>query len=242
MPVIESVFNRERAMKPLILIVEDEPSIADNIRYALETEGFDTEWHAAGRDVLSSLVAKTVDLIVLDVGLPDVSGMELCKEIRKISQVPVIFLTARSDEIDRVVGLEIGADDYMVKPFSPRELTARIRAVLRRTSPGVTENGNEEGANGFTVDTERQQITWCSVPLELSRYEFRILEIFIRRPGRIYSREKLMQMVWEDPEMSLDRTVDAHIKNIRAKLKQVAPEKDPIKTHRGIGYSLKEGL
>ena len=130
-------------MKQTILIVEDEPAIADNICFALETEGFTTLWHALGADVLPLLSNQTIDLIVLDVGLPDVNGFELCKAIRQQHPVPIIFLTARSDEIDRVVGLEIGADDYMVKPFSPRELTARVRAVLRRSLPGMDSPSRE---------------------------------------------------------------------------------------------------
>ncbi len=228
-------------MKPLILIVEDEPAIADNIAYALSTDGFDTQWHAEGGHVLSFIAATPVDLIILDVGLPDMSGMELCKAIRKNSRIPVIFLTARSQEIDRVVGLEIGADDYVVKPFSPRELTARVKAVLRRTRPEKSvPAGRPSGA--FTVDDTRHCITYFGRKLDLSRYEYRLLEIFIRRPGRIFSRDKLMELAWDDPEMSMDRTVDAHIKNLRGKLKAVTPDKDPVKTHRGLGYALKEDL
>ncbi len=229
-------------MKPLILIVEDEPAIADNIRYALTTEGFITEWHASGGDVLSFLDEHPVALIILDVGLPDINGMELCKAIRKVTQTPVIFLTARSEEIDKVVGLEIGADDYMVKPFSPRELTARVKAVLRRTSPDVSKDIQHVNDQVFCIDVLKHRITYFSMTLDLSRYEFQLLEILIKRPGQIFSRDKLMELAWDDPEMSMDRTVDAHIKNIRGKLKKIKPEIDPIKTHRGLGYSLKEDL
>lgn len=229
-------------MKPLILIVEDEPSIAENIRYALSTEGFNTIWHASGNNVIECLVQEAVDLIVLDIGLPDVNGLELCKAVREVSQVPVIFLTARSEEIDRVVGLEIGADDYIVKPFSPRELSARIRAVLRRSDTWGGAPPPTENPAVFTVNPDKRKITYFSTPLDLSRYEYDLLKLFIRRPGHIFSREKLMEMIWDTPEMSTDRTIDVHIKNIRNKLKKINPDIDPIQTHRSIGYSLKETL
>ncbi|MCG6892797.1 MAG: two-component system response regulator CreB [Desulfobacteraceae bacterium] len=223
-------------MRPLILVVEDEPAIADTIQYALETEGFQARCLSSGGGVLQQLAEEAVDLVVLDIGLPDVNGMELCKEIRKENDVPVIFLTARSDEIDRVVGLEIGADDYMVKPFSPRELTARIRAVLRRA--GGRGTGAEN--TGFSVDESRRRITYCGSPLDLSRTEYRLLQTLVGRPGHVFTRERLMELAWDEPDASMDRTVDAHIKTIRAKLRAVRPEVDPIVTHRGVGYALSE--
>ncbi len=224
-------------MKPKILIVEDEPAIVDTIQYALETEGFDTICAASGGPVLSVLAETRIDLVVLDIGLPDISGIELCKEIRKLSQVPVIFLTARSDEVDRVVGLEIGADDYVTKPFSPRELTARVKAVLRRTR---TVGGADELPAMFTVDDGKRQIRFFGEPLDLSKYEYNLLTVFIGRPGHVFSRDRLMELAWDEPEASMDRTVDAHIKNLRAKLKAIRPDIDPIVTHRGTGYALKE--
>lgn len=226
-------------MKLKILIVEDEPAIVDTIQYALETDGFETICYSSGMEALEFLDREEVDLIVLDIGLPDINGFELCKGIRKKSNTPVLFLTARTDEVDRVVGLEIGADDYVTKPFSPRELTARIKAILRRTG-SVKEDSTSSKV--FNVDESRHRITYMGSPLELSRYEFNILKTFINRPGHVYSREKLMDMAWEEPEASLDRTVDAHIKNIRAKLRSIEPGTDPIITHRGIGYSLREDL
>ncbi len=235
-------FQKAFTMKPLILIVEDEPAIAENISYALTTEGFDTEWHAGGSTVLPYIQSNNVSLIILDVGLPDINGMELCKEIRKLTQTPVIFLTARSEEIDKVVGLEIGADDYMVKPFSPRELTARVKAILRRTRWPDSKQRVNTPEPAFIIDETKHRISYFSNQLDLSRYEFQILEIFIKRPGQVFSRDKLMELAWDDPDMSMDRTIDAHIKNIRGKLKQVNPDIDPIKTHRGLGYSLKEDL
>ena len=226
-------------MKPKILIVEDEPAIAETIQYALETDGFETHLLSAGMPVMSILGQETIDLIVLDIGLPDISGLELCKEIRQTHSLPIIFLTARADEIDRVVGLEIGADDYVVKPFSPRELAARVKAVLRRTQqPSAVPTDRQ----AFQIDTDRRQISYFGTPMELSRYEYNLLEILMQRPGHVYSREQLMEMAWDEPEASMDRTVDAHIKNIRGKLKSIKPKIDPIITHRGIGYALKEDL
>jgi two-component system catabolic regulation response regulator CreB len=226
-------------MKPKILLVEDERAIADTIQYALETDGFETLYLAAGMQVIPLLAQEQVSLILLDIGLPDVNGLELCKEIRKHYSIPIIFLTARTGEIDRVVGLEIGADDYIVKPFSPRELAARVKAVLRRTKQ-VTPD--PETPQAFTVDESKCQIAYFGKVLDLSRYEYKILQTFIRRPGHVFSRDQLMDCVWDDPAASLDRTIDAHIKNIRAKLKAIRPDLDPIMTHRGLGYALKENL
>jgi two-component system catabolic regulation response regulator CreB len=230
-------------MSETILLVEDEPSIADNITYALGTEGFLARWHRTGQEALAALAAEPVALVILDVGLPDANGFDLAREIRRRHDVPIIFVTARSAEIDRIIGLEIGADDYVVKPFSPRELTARVRAVLRRTR-GAREKAAAEAPRApalpFHLDEERHRITYCGSILELSRYEFRLLAILVRRPGQVFSRDQLMQMAWDEPGISLDRTVDTHMKTIRQKLKAVRPEEDPIVTHRGVGYSLKE--
>lgn len=225
-------------MAQRILVVEDEPAIADNINYALATEGFEVCWHATAAEALSALQGRVPDLVVLDVGLPDRSGFDLCRDIRRISDVPVIFLTARAGEVDRVVGLEIGGDDYVVKPFSPRELTARIKAVLRRAAP-AGEPAAPVSSSAFRIDRNRMEIVYEGVALDLSRYEFRLLEVLVNRPGWVFSREQLMSMVWEEPEASMDRTVDTHIKTLRGKLKAIRPDADPIRTHRGLGYSLK---
>ena len=220
-----------------ILIIEDEPAIADNIVYALETEGFRCRWCATGREGLEAL-SESFDLAVLDVGLPDIGGFDLCREIRKRRDLPILFLTARAGEIDRVVGLELGADDYVVKPFSPRELAARIKAILRRTAKGPEAPAPE--ALPFQHDAERCAIAYFGKRLDLSRYEYRLLLALIEKPGRVWSREQLMEKAWDEPEASLDRTVDAHIKSVRAKLRLVRPEVEAITTHRGLGYSLKE--
>jgi two-component system catabolic regulation response regulator CreB len=227
--------------KPTILVVEDEPAIADTIQYALESEGFRCLRLETGAGVVEVLDRQPVALVVLDIGLPDVSGIEVCRRIRQRHDVPVIFLTARSGEVDRVVGLELGADDYVIKPFSPRELAARTKAVLRRARGNGAPPSPPPGS-AFTLDEERRQITYCGRPLELSRYEYRLLAVLLKRPGRVYSRDELLELVWDAPEASLDRTVDAHVKNLRAKLRDIRPDADPIATHRGMGYSLKEGL
>ena len=225
-------------MTPKVLLIEDEPAIADTLSYALESDGFECIKAETGHGGLARLSEAGFNLVLLDVGLPDINGFELCKQIRKSSKIPIIFLTARSSEIDRVVGLEIGADDYVVKPFSPREVTARVRAVLRRFQPDRAES--QTAPEGFQVDEARCHIEFQGEILQTSRYEYRILKILIERPGWVFSRDKLMAMAWDAPESSMDRTVDAHIKSIRAKIRAIDAAADPIQTHRGLGYSLKE--
>jgi two-component system, OmpR family, catabolic regulation response regulator CreB len=231
-------------MRTTVLIVEDETAIADTIQYALETEGFTPILAATGQEALEHLAAAAVDLIILDIGLPDTNCFELCKQIRQESDVPIIFLTARSEEVDRVVGLEIGGDDYVVKPFSPRELTARVKAILRRIHQNNCQNNCAQlsGDSVWQIDGAKRQITYFGQMLDLSRTEYDLLCTFIRRPGQVFTRDQLMAAAWEEPEASMDRTVDAHIKNLRAKLKAAKPEIDPIVTHRGTGYALKEDL
>jgi len=223
-------------MTPKILLVEDESSIADNIVYALKTDGMEVLWRRTGAEALAALEAGGFDLLVLDVGLPDLNGFDLCRQVRARWGVPIIFVTARKDEIDRVVGLEIGADDYVVKPFSPRELSARVRAVLRRARPAV--DGTAAAKGPFALDAERMEIRYFGHVLPLSRYEFRLLKVLLERPGKVFSRDELMERAWEEPGASLDRTVDAHVKTLRAKLHAVRPEEEPIRTVRGAGYSL----
>jgi two-component system catabolic regulation response regulator CreB len=223
-----------------ILVVEDEPPIAETIVYALQTEGFATLWKTTGRDALAALAGHHVALVVLDVGLPDASGFDVCREIRRSANVPVIFLTARSSEVDRIVGLEIGGDDYLAKPFSPRELTARVRAVLRRTSERSRPAATATSSAPWQHDEARCRISYRGQALDLTRNEYRLLSALLAQPGRVFSRDQLMTAAWEDPGAALDRTVDAHIKSLRAKLRAAAPAADPIVTHRGLGYSLRE--
>lgn len=235
-------------------MVEDEPAIADTIVYALRTEGFEPDWQTTVGGARAALARHTYALAVLDIGLPDGNGFDACRELRARDELPVIFLTARNGEIDRVVGLEIGADDYIVKPFSPRELTARVRAVLRRTrnsrpdgtaapaaaaEPAAAPNTWSRGS--FAVDEDRCEIRYAQLPLDLTRREYRLLLALLSQPGRVFSREQLLARAWDEPEASLDRTVDAHIKTLRAKLRAVDAARDPIRTHRGFGYSLDLG-
>jgi len=219
-----------------ILVVEDEAPIAETIVYALKTEGYDPVWRTTGREALEVLAVQAVALVVLDVGLPDGNGFDVCREIQRRGRVPVIFLTARSGEVDRIVGLELGADDYVAKPFSPRELTARVRAVLRRSN-GATAAAS---ASGWQHDAERCRISYNGRALDLTRNEYRLLAALVASPGRVFSRDQLMELAWDDPGAALDRTVDAHVKQVRAKLREVAPDDELIVTHRGLGYSLKE--
>jgi two-component system catabolic regulation response regulator CreB len=219
-----------------ILVVEDEAPIADAVLYALRAEGLLAEHCLLGQPALSLLRAEAFDVVILDVGLPDITGFELCRQLRAFSDVPVIFLTARDGEIDRVVGLELGADDYVIKPFSPRELVARVRARLRRGG-GSAQGSRQVG--DFALDAAGQRIQYLGQLLQLTRYEYRLLKALIDRNGAILSREQLMENVWRDAPDTVDRTVDTHIKTLRAKLRSQAPGHDPIQTHRGLGYSLK---
>ncbi len=213
-----------------ILIVEDEPAIADTLLYALDTEGFNPVWVKTGSEALSNAKDNPPALILLDIGLPDMSGFDVCKKIRSYSAVPIIFLTSRTEDIDQVLGLELGADDYITKPFSPRVLTARIRARLRQANDTFT-------AAGFDDDSAGLRILCRGQDLKLSRYEYRIMSALMQQPGRVFSRTQLMDIAWEEPERSFDRTVDTHIKTIRQKVHSHCPDCDSIKTHRGLGYS-----
>jgi len=174
------------------------------------------------------------DLAILDVGLPDLGGFALCRELRRNGDLPVIFLTAHAAEAERVLGFELGADDYVTKPFSPRELVARVRAVLRRAQGAAPATH----VNGFEHDAEGHRIRWRGQWLDLTRYEYGLLAALIQRPGAVLSRSQLMDRVWGDALESGDRTVDTHVKTLRAKLHAVDPTADPIRTHRGLGYSI----
>lgn len=235
---------------PTILIVEDEAAIADTVLYALRSEGMLAEHVLLGQAALQRLREGGVDVVVLDVGLPDINGFEVCRQLRAFSQVPVMFLTARNDEVDRVLGLELGADDYVAKPFSPRELVARVRARLRRSqlASAQTDIGQAAAVQAaepgwlvrgpFAIDREGHRIRHGGLLLDLTRYEYLLMEALLQRPGAILSRAQLMDRVWDIDADSSDRTVDTHIKTLRAKLRTAGVQPDPIRTHRGLGYAI----
>lgn len=229
--------------KTRILLVEDEAAIADTLRYMLTAEGFEPIWCANGQAALAAFALQRPDFVILDVGLPDISGFELFKQLQALpgaQSIPMLFLTARSDEIDAVVGLELGADDYVTKPFSPRELMARVRMILRRHNPapsGAVDKPSLTQAD-FHLDQAKRRVHARGQLLDLSRYEYGVLAVLLRHPGRVFTRTDLLEQIWDDPGESLDRTVDAHIKTLRAKLREVPDLPDCIKTLRGIGYAL----
>ena len=229
----------------LIFIVEDEPSIAQTVQFALESEGFATEHFSTGQACMAALQDRAPALILLDVGLPDVNGFDFFRMIRQRSSAAVIFLTARNDEIDRVVGLEMGADDYIVKPFSLREMIARVRVALRHHDTAALGRRDAISADtqalpdrSFFIDNERRKIHFRTVALDLTLHEYRLLETLLDHPGRVFSRGQLLERAWDNPDHRLERTVDSHIKSLRGKLRAVDTNANPICTHRGIGYSL----
>ena len=228
-------------MSPLrILLLEDEPAIADTLLYALRSEGFEVLHVGLVRDALAAFAAQAPDLAILDVGVPDGNGFDVCRAIRKTSELPIVFLTARGEEIDRILGLELGADDYVTKPFSPREVCARVKAILRRSAArnDVAVSEGTASESGLQLDEAAQRIRCGGEPLALTRYEYGLLATLLKRPERIFSRAELMELVWGDAPDTSERTVDAHIKLLRAKLRACGLEADLIQTHRNMGYAL----
>jgi two-component system, OmpR family, catabolic regulation response regulator CreB len=219
-----------------VLIIEDEPAIADTLIYACQEAGIQTTHYLLGQEALAAMQKNSFDCVLLDVGLPDMTGFDVCKQIRVFSNIPILFLTARNHEIDRIVGLEIGADDYVTKPFSPREVVARIKAILRRGAIQLKEQTQHNQA--FVVDDVANRIQYRNQFLVLTRYEFLLLKTLIKQPNRVFSRDQLMDLVWVNAEETLERTVDAHIKTLRAKLREIDAASEAIITHRGMGYSL----
>ena len=232
--------------KKQILCVEDDAAILMPLRYALEREEWQVTWANTGSQAIAFVQQQTFDFIILDVGLPDINGFDVCKKIRQFNHTPLLFLTARDDEIDRIVGLEIGADDYCTKPFSSREIVSRIKAIWRRMdiqsqlqpAQSTIETQTIIAKTWQCID-ESLQIHYQGSALQLTRYEYRLLKLLIDHPEQVFSRQQLMDHIWEHPEHSLERTVETHIKSLRQKLKHISAEHDPITTHRGFGYSLK---
>jgi DNA-binding response OmpR family regulator len=222
----------------LILIVEDELSIARIVRDYLAHEGFQVEHAADGDAALAAARSSKPDLVVLDLRLPKRDGLDVARELRRFSEVPIVMLTARGEEADRVAGLELGADDYMVKPFSPRELVARIRAVLRRTdatnrmAPDLREVGD------LKLDVEKMRATMRGSPIDLTPTEFQLLATLMRQPGRVFTRSQLLDAVHGVAFESYERAIDAHIKNIRKKIEVAPAEPRYILTVHGVGYRL----
>jgi two-component system, OmpR family, catabolic regulation response regulator CreB len=224
-----------------ILLVEDEPAIADTLIYALSTECFEVVHALTGGDALASFATRSCDLAILDIGLPDMSGLDVCRKLRESSSVPVLFLTARNSEVDRVLGLELGGDDYVTKPFSPREIVARVRAILRRTSMPATPMIHPAGQTFSAIqhDEAAMQIRCHGQCLDLTAHEYKLMLVLLERPGRVYTRDQLLDRAWSDPGAVTDRTIDAHIKSIRSKLKTIrVGAEDYIQTRRGLGYVL----
>ena len=220
-----------------ILVVEDEDKIADVLVDYLRAQGYRTHRLARGDEVEAWVRSHPVDLVLLDLMLPGRNGLEVCKALRTFSAAAIIMLTARVDEIDRLLGLELGADDYICKPFSPREVVARVAVVLRRTRQGPAPVPT---AGGLVLDEQGWRATLDGQPLELTAVEFKLLSVLFRQPGRIYSRDQLMDAMYRDERVVADRTVDSHIKKLRRKLAEVAPQREFIHSVYGAGYYFEE--
>jgi DNA-binding response OmpR family regulator len=228
-------------MPSRILVVDDEPSVTDLLAYNLRKASYEVLVAADGRTALNLARQSSPDLILLDLMLPEIDGLDLCRELRKTSPMPIIMITARGEEIDRVVGLEMGADDYVVKPFSVRELLARIKAVLRRAQPSESDTEPAHvlrGPGDLQMDSERRTATIGGQPIELTRLEFDLLYLLLRESGRVLTRESLLQQAWGYDYVGDTRAVDSAIKRLRARLRAVAPQADAIEAVRGIGYKL----
>jgi two-component system response regulator BaeR len=214
-----------------ILIVEDEPKLAALEADYLKAAGFETHVIGDGAEVVDWVRAQAPDLMLLDLMLPGRDGLEICRDVRAFSDVPIIMVTAKVEEIDRLIGLDAGADDYVCKPFSVRELVARVRAILRRGRGPVS-------AAGLVIDEEAHRAQLDGRPLDLTPVEFRLLRALASSPGRVFPRERLLERIYEDHRVVTDRTVDAHVKNLRRKLEEVRPGEDLVRSIYGVGYKL----
>jgi len=223
-----------------ILLVDDEPKVCELIKAYLVKDGYDVIVAADGKAAIEQAQHHKPDLILLDLNLPELDGLEVCRTIRKQSNVPIIMLTARDEETDKIVGLELGADDYVTKPFSPRELAARVGAVLRRYREGLKQ-GDKIVAGDLRLDPEKHEVTYSGQALNLTAAEFKLLSVLARNPGRVYTRLQLMDSAFGESYEGYERTIDAHIKNIRQKISKLAPESaNPLVTVRGVGYKLEK--
>ncbi|MBB4225442.1 response regulator [Variovorax sp. 375MFSha3.1] len=221
-----------------IVIVEDETDIASVVQDYLRHAGYDTELFTDGQSALESIVASPPGLTLLDIMLPRLDGIEVLRRAREHTAHPIIMLTARIEEVDRLLGLELGADDYVCKPFSPRELVARVRAVLRRTAPGLAQGASPQGdAPGLVLDDVHWRASLEGTPLNLTRREFGLLQVLSRHPGRIFSRARLLELAYDDTVDVTERAIDSHVKNLRRKLGVVTPEHDWIRSVYGVGFA-----
>ena len=221
-----------------ILLVDDEPKVCELIKAYLVKDGYDVIIAADGKTAIEQAQRHKPDLILLDLNLPELDGLEVCRTIRRQSNVPIIMLTARDEETDKIVGLELGADDYVTKPFSPRELVARVSAVLRRYREGLKQD-KQIVAGEIRLDLEEYKATYSGQPLNLTAAEFKLLSVLASNAGRVYTRLQLMDSAFGESYEGYERTIDAHIKNIRQKISRLAPElSNPLVTVRGVGYKL----
>lgn len=223
-----------------VLVVDDEQSIVDVLTYNLTKAGYQPIVARDGEQALQRARTDHPDLVILDLMLPGMDGLEVCREIRKEGNLPIIMLTAKDEEIDRVVGLELGADDYVVKPFSVRELMARVKSVLRRARPAPSESAPVLQVGELRLDVARRQALWRSAPFELTAIQFELLHVLMASPGRVFSREELLDRVWGYDYVGDTRTVDSAVKRLRARLRQVAPEAELVVTVRDAGYKLND--
>ena len=226
-------------MPKRILVVDDEPTLVATLRYNLEREGFEVSTAADGEEALSKARTQRPDLIILDLMLPVLSGYEVCRILQKETAVPILMLTARSDEVDKVVGLEMGADDYVTKPFSMRELMARVRALLRRAErPAAADEAERQSAGDLTVDLPRRVVTRDGQPVALKPKEFDLLVFFLRNRGRVFTREQLLEQIWGYDFAGDTRTVDVHVRWLREKTEETPSSPKRLVTVRGVGYRL----
>jgi len=223
-----------------ILVVDDEQAIVDVLTYNLVKAGHQPIVARDGEAALRLARAERPDLVILDLMLPGIDGLDVCRTLRKDGNVPIIMLTARDEEIDRVVGLELGADDYVVKPFNVRELMARVKSVLRRSQPRPAESAKVLQVGDLRLDVARRQASWRSTPFELTSIQFELLRVLMTSPGRVFSREELLDQVWGYDYYGDTRTVDSAVKRLRARLREVAPEAELIVTVRDAGYKLND--
>jgi len=218
----------------VVLVADDEKHIREVVQYALEQAGFRVRTAANGQDTLRVLAETSVDLIVLDILMPDVDGLEICRQVRRRSQLPIVFVSSRAEELDRVLGLELGGDDYLTKPFSPRELVTRVKAVLRRARPHAHDTDTRLVHGSLVLDWQAHELLAAGQRVELTVTEFRVLYALVAQPGRVFTRSQLISRAYPTEHHVTERSVDTHVRRVRAKVRPLAC--DPIETVHGLGY------